>query len=321
MAQYFTPTFKQRMRVLAAMVTMLAAAAPFVLGLLAMQALGPHPTGLAPAAVALVAFALGGLAPWLMQNVMGLAGNAGLRRRLATHQDPAALSEAEFVGFSPGQDLRIWHGETDRDIGFLRIEGGTLIYRGDDYEWALPAELVDHLDLAAAEGSLPRIVIHWHVPREVSRTLSLESREAASLTGVRRATGELFGRLKDWYRRQPGAEGAGAEGAFAEGAPAGEGMALATAKPPFGLPPTDVSGGQIVDQPASGSCVTILSVGVIMLVLIWRISGACFASGQYYEGILWAGLISVLGALGIGYLLHYLQAWEAEHGRQAQRER
>jgi len=311
MAQYFTPTFKQRMRVLAATVTMLAAAAPFVLGLLAMQALGPHPTGLAPAAVALVAFALGGLAPWLMQNVMGLAGNAGLRRRLATHHGPDSLSQAEFVGFSPGQDLRIWHGETDRDIGFLRLEGGTLIYHGDDYEWALPAELVDHLDLAAAEGSLPRIVIHSHVPREVSRTFSLESREAASLSGVRRATTALFAQLRDWYRRQPGAEGA----------PAEEGTALATAKPPFGLPPTDVSGGQVVDQPASGSCVTILSVGVIMLVLIWRISGACFASGQYYEGILWAGLISVLGALGIGYLLHYLQAWEAEHGRQAQRER
>ncbi len=34
-----------------------------------------------------------------------------------------------------------------------------------------------------------------------------------------------------------------------------------------------------------------------------------------------AGLISVLGALSMGYLLHYLQAWEAEHGRQVQRER
>jgi len=302
MAQYFTPTFKQRVRVMAATVTMLAGAAPFVLGLLAIQALGSRPAGPAPVAVALAAFVLGGLLPWLTQNSLGLAGNAGLRRRLAQRLAGHPLKGAAFVGFSPGQDFRVWQGETDRDIGFLSFDEGALVYRGDEFEWALPHDLIDHLDMAPPEGGLQRVIIHWHVPREISRTFSLESREAGSIAGARRATVALFARLREWYRNSGET-------------PAGNSAAV------LGLPPTDVSGGQMVDQPASGSCATILAVGVIMLVLIWRIAGACFTSGQYYEGVLWAGLISVLGALGIGYLLHYLQAWEAEHGRQAQRER
>ena len=314
MAQYFTPAFKQRVRVVAATVTMLAGALPFVLGLLAIQSLGDQPRGVAPAAVAMAAFVLGGLLPWLTQNLMGLAGNAGLRRRLAEHLGDSPLPGAAFVGFAPGQDLRVWHGETDRDIGFLCLEQGVLVYRGDDYEWVLPHALIDHLDMTPAEGMPPRIVIHWHVPREVSRTFSLESREAGSITAARRATQVLFARLKEWHRTEE------ARAAGPPEQPEGASGTCASTRAP-GLPPTDLSGGQMVNQPASGSCVSILALGVIMLGLIWRISGACFASGQYYEGILWAGLISVLGALGIGYLLHYLQAWEAEHGRQAQRER
>jgi hypothetical protein len=310
MAEYFTPTFKQRVRVIAASVTMLVGATPFVLGLLAIQALGSQPTGPAPAAVAMAAFILGGLLPWVVQNLMGLAGNGGLRRRLARRLGDPDLGQAEFVGFAPGQDLRVWHGETDRDVGFLRLQDGMMLYRGDDYEWALPHDLIDHLDLTPGEGAPPRILVHWHVPREVGRTFSLESREATSLSSARRATEALYARLKEWYRA---AEARGPEGVEAPDAPLGA--------PAMGLPPTDVSGGQIVDQPAAGSCTSVLALGVIMLVLIWRVAGACFAGGQYYEGILWAGLISVLGALGIGYLLHYLQAWEAEHGRQAQRER
>lgn len=305
MTQYFTPAFKQRIRVMAAIVTMLAGAAPFVLGLLALQFLGDHPSGLVPAAVAMAAFVLGGVLPWLTQNVMGLAGNTGLRQRLAARLADGPLDDAIFVGFSPGQDLRVWHGETDRDIGFLRLEPEALVYRGDLFAWALPHEMIDHLDMTPPEGGVSRVIVHWHVPREVSRTFSVESREARSLTGARKATRELFARLKEWHR---------ADAARGPGRPG-------PADGPLGLPPIDVTGGQVVDQPASGSCTSILALGVIMLVLIWRIAGACFAGGQYYEGVLWAGLISVLGALGIGYLLHYLQAWEAAHGRQAQRER
>jgi len=318
MAQYFTPTFKQRLRVTGAAVTMLAGALPFVAGLLTMQHLGDDPSGPLPAMVALISFTLGGLLPWLSQNVMGLAGNSGLRRKL--HESLAAaypLDGSVFVGFSPGDDLRVWHGETDRDVGFLGLADGGLVYHGDDYTWSLPRDLITHIDLAPAEGGLQRIVVHWQAPREVARRLSLESREAGSISGVRRATRALHARLREWRKAQE-ARGAGRPGQPTEGA--SETSAPTTPLPALGLPPTDLTGGQIVDQPASGSCISILALGVIMLILIWRISGSFFGYGRYYEGVLWAGLISVLGALGMAYLLHYLQAWEAEHGRQARQQ-
>lgn len=297
MAQYFTPAFKQRLRVTAASTTMLTGALPFVAGLLAIQMLGDQPSGSLPALVAFGSFVVGGLLPWLTQNVMGLAGNGRLRQRLAqTLAERMDLRQACFVGFSPGAEFRVWHGETDRDVGFLRLDEHRLVYEGDEYRWSLPAEYIDHMEMSPPEIGLQRIIIHWHLPREAARTLSLESREAGSISRARKATHELYVRLKEWYRNPGPAQ---AEGELA-------------AMPVSGLPPTDLSGGQIVDQPASGSCVSILALGIIMLLLIWRISGALFSWGRYYEGVLWAGLISVLGALGIGYLLHYLQTWEAE---------
>lgn len=309
MPQFFTPSFKQRIRVAAAVVTMLTGAAPFVAGLLLMQVLGDKPHGVLPAAVAVVSFLLGGGLPWLAQNVMGLAGNAGLRRRLREHvlaQGGGDLSAAVFVGFSPGESLHIWQGETDRDIGFLTLGPQALTYYGDDFSWVLPAELVDHIDLTPVEAGLQRILIRWHVPREASRTFSLESREASSVSRARLATNALYRRLREWARR------AASDGPAEPGQEAGGSSSL----PSLGLPPTDMTGAQIIEDPPSGSCVSILALGSIIVIAIWRVSGAFFAYGQYYQAMLWAGLISVLGALAVGYLLHYLQAWEAQQRQQ-----
>lgn len=281
---------------------MVVGALPFVAALLAMQFLGEQPHGVVPAAIAVAGFTLGGLLPWLSQNLLGLAGNGSLRRRLAAHLD-VDLPEAHFVGFSPGERLHVWHGETDRDIGFLSVSAEALLYHGDDYSWSLPREAIDHIDLTPVEGGLQRIVIRWHVPRETGRALSLESREATSLVRARRATNELYSRLKKWEKQRGDA-------------PIGETPDTPAARTALGLPPTDMSGAQIIEEPPSGSCASILALGVIVVILIWRVSSGFFKANHYYEGILWAGLISVLGALTTGYLLHYLQAWEAQQGRQ-----
>lgn len=307
MPQFFTPQFKQRVRVTAATLTMIAGAAPFVGGLLVMQALGSEATGVVPATVATLSFLAGGALPWLVQNLMGLAGNAGLQRRLRDHlHDPAScdLTGATFVGFSPGERLHIWQGETDCDVGFLTLTDSALVYRGDDFSWMLPRELVDNIDLTPSEGGLRRVLIRWHVRREAGRSLSLESRDACSLTRARRASETLFQRLREW-RKAPAT------------APAVTDAQIAA----LGLPPTDMTGAQIVEEPPSGSCASMLALSTIVLIIIWRTSGALFEAGQYYHGILWAGLISVLGALSTGYLLHYLQAWEAAHGRQGTKTR
>lgn len=304
MPQFFTPRFKQSVRVAAAAATMVSGAAPFVGGLLALQWLGDDARGALPALLALASFCLGAALPWLAQNLMGLAGNGALRRRLSaflTQERHCDLSGACFVGFSPGEQLHIWQGETDRDIGFLTLAGGDLLYHGDDFSWHLPRDQIDHIDLTPVEAGLQRILIRWHVPREAGRSFSLESREARSISRARVATNGLYRRLKDWQRD--------------------EAASCVGEDPALGLPPTDMSGAQVIEEPPSGSCLSIAALGVIVVTAVWRVSQGFFACGQYYQGVLWAGLISVLGALSTGYLLHYLQAWEAARGHQRQKVR
>jgi len=296
MARLFTPRYKQRGRVVAAVVTMCAGAAPFVAGLLVLQLL-PEDRGWLPAAVAGLSFAAGGLLPWVSQNVMGLAGNWSLRRRLwqLLQAEGAApdLDDAIFVGFSPGERLHVWHGETSRDVGFLRLLAEGLVYEGDEFSWLLPRSFIDHIDLTPREAGMQRLLIRWHVPREGGRTFSLEAREARTIAQAREATVVLHRQLREWLKREAAAE------SFDVAA---------------GLPPTDMSGAQVVEEPAAGSCLTVLAAGAITLISIWRFAGALVSYGLIYQAILLAGLISVVGALATGYLLHYLQAWEAGRG-------
>jgi hypothetical protein len=297
MARLFTPRYKQRGRVVAAVVTMCAGAAPFVGGLLLLQLL-PEERGWLPAAVAGLSFAAGGLLPWVSQNVMGLAGNWSLRRQLGEllRADGATpdVAGASFVGFSPGERLHVWHGETSRDVGFLRVLPEGLVYEGDEFSWRLPRGFIDHVDLTPREAGMQRLLIRWHVPREEGRTFSLEAREARTIAQARQATVVLHRQLREWLRREPG----------------GEDFPAAT-----GLPPTDMSGAQVVEEPAAGSCLAVLAAGAITAISIWRFAGTLAQDGLIYQAILLAGLISVVGALATGYLLHYLQAWEAEHGK------
>jgi hypothetical protein len=51
------------------------------------------------------------------------------------------------------------------------------------------------------------------------------------------------------------------------------------------------------------------------MVTVWRVVGQMLSDGEYHYAVLWAGLISVLGALITGHLLHYLQSWEARRPR------
>lgn len=308
MARFFTTEFKRNVRVAAAVVTVFAGAAPFIGGLIVLQFLGDEPHGLVPALIALASFSLGGLLPWFAQNRMGLAGNGMLRRRLwhSLASEGHELGKTFFVGFAPGERLHVWQGETDRDVGFLTIAPEVLAFRGDEFSWTLPRKTVDHIDLTPVEGGLQRICIRWHIPREAGRAFSLESREASSISQARLATHVLYRQLREWLRREPqNTEQVQSEEDTTE-----------ITLPALGFPPTDMAGAQVIEEPASGSCLSIVALGVIVVTAIWRVSGAFFAMGHYYEGILWAGLISVLGALVTGYFLHYLQAWEAEHGLQ-----
>lgn len=334
MAQYFTAAFKHKIRIAAASVTMFTGAAPFVAGLLVLEALGDNPHGPLAGGVAAASFILGGFLPWLAQNYMGLAGNSTLRKRLRDRllaDETCDPSGADFVGFAPGERLRVWQGDTDRDVGFLLMNPDALVYYGDEFEWTLPRESIDHIDLAPTEPGMRRILIRWHAPREAGRTLSLESRDAPCLSRARTATLGLHHRLRAWWKHEPipPLAGANAEveprwqalrGDYQPPAPLAA-VRPEVVSPTLGMPPTDLTGGQAIEEPPSASCTVIMALGIIVTVSIWRVAGGFFTYGQYYHGILWAGLISVLGALGTGYVLHYLQAWEAEQGRKKQRVR
>ncbi len=307
MAEFFTASFKQRLRVSAAIITMMAGAAPFVAGLLVLQIFSEPLEGALPLLVTACCFLLGVLMPWMAQNVLGLVGNSHLReqlaRKLAAEGAPAG---GHFVGFAPGAELRVWQGETDRDVGFLFFEDKALVYWGDEYRWELPYEMLDYIDLTPPEAGIQRILVHWHVPREAGCTFSLASREARTMAGARRATQELFSQMRQWHRALSRTANASSQPSFV---------------PRFGLPPTDISGGQRIDKPPAGACLSILSIGIIMLTLIWRVTGDFLMYGRYYEAVLWAGIISVEGTLSVSYLLHYLQTWEAEHSQKARPKR
>ncbi len=298
-ARVYTKGFRRRNRLIAAMVTMAAGVAPFMLALAVLQFWSsppPYAVGLLTAAT----FVAAGLAAWYSRGTLALLGNYGLRQRLgklAAAELATGIEQAgaAFVGFSPGEEMRVWDGETDRDVGFLAVERNTLVYVGDEYKWSLPREQIDQVELAASSSGVRRIIVRWHAPREGPRAFSIVCRDANTLEGVGLVNLRLYAALRDWVWSD---------------APSARQNTLR-----WGYPPTDTSGGWAIDQPLSGSCATVLAMTVIVVLTIWGVSGSLLGMGDYYGAILWAGLLAVVGAVFTAYLLSYLHSWHAEKSR------
>lgn len=295
-ARVYTAGFRRKHRLIAMTVTMAAGVAPFMVTLAVMQYwMAPPPYALAFLTAA--TYVVAGLAPWYSRGTLALLGNWQLRATLSRRAmaeldgEPQSLG-AVFVGFSPGDKLRLWDGDTDRDVGLLAVRNDCLIYLGDEYRWSLPRAQIDQVELAAADVGLRRIVIRWHRPREAQQAFSLVCREANTLHGVTLVTRRLYEVLRDWVWSQ---------------LPFREGVSV-----DWGYPPTDISGGLAADQPISGGCISVAAILLVVVLTIWRVSGSLLADGDYHAAILWAGLIAVTGAIFTGYLLHYLHFWEAQ---------
>lgn len=316
-AQVYTRGFKRRVRLTAAVITMAAGIAPFVVALALLQSWSSPP----PYAMALLTaatFVAAGLAPWYSHGTLALLGNYGLRTRIARLAEeylvpdgsptppPASIEGkdapagrlhalgATFVGFSPGDKLRVWDGETDRDVGFLCIRNSALVYIGDEFRWSLPLERIDQIELAPAVTGIRRIIIRWHAPRGGPRAFSVVSREANTLDGMAIVTRRLYEALRDWLWSDQEDEGSSRSHVH------------------WGYPPTDTAGGWALDQPVSGCLLTVTGMAVIVVLTVWRVSWTLIQSGDYYAAILWAGLIAVVGAVFTGYLLSYLHSWDAQ---------
>lgn len=291
----FTSRFKRRNRIIGGLTLTIAGTSPFVIGLVLISYLGPRLPQPVAAGIILLAFLLAGLLPWRALDRLALLGNRLLRQQLSEKLLKAAdgissIGEAELVGFSPGEELRSWEGETDHDVGFLSRDAGALIYRGDAYSWTLRREAIDTIEALPAGGGLQRIVVKWHAPREPGRAFTLGSRKAQTLRSANRATVELLHNLQQWKNATGDAAG----------------LSL-----PLGLPPTDTSGSYLVEKAPAGSCATLLAVTAIITLSIWHVTQRFISAGHYYHGILWAGLIAVGGAMFTVHFLGYLQSYEA----------
>ena len=291
----FTAQFRQHNRRIAGLALLATGAGPFLTGLALITyvfASAPAPAG---ALVTLLCFALAGLLPWLALGHVAVLGNNRLRQRLAarlaaTGADPEALTQGEFVGFSPGEQLRSWDGDTDRDVGLLALEPEALVYRGDEYTWVLRRQAIDALEPLPITNRLLRILVRWHAPRDPGRALTLASRQGRTLREANRTTAQLLHDLQQWKSAAHSDVGQ---------------------PPALGLPPNDTSGSYLLDQPAAGSCSSLLAVTVIVALTMWHLAQRFISAGFYYHGVLWAGLVAVSAAVFTMHFLSYLQTYEA----------
>jgi len=287
----FNRVLRRRYSLLLILATFVSAVAPFAIGLAVLERLWPEGGGLGPPLTVVAALLLAGMAPWYTQNRLGLAGNRTLRTRVwqcvreRAEGAPRGVQPV-FVGFAPGERVLTWDGDTDQDIGFLAAWGDTLVYFGDRHSWHMPRERIDGIEPFQPAAGLRRIAIRWHAPRESQRAFTLVCREANDIRGAERATNELLNQLYTWAASPP---------------------VSGVAPPVLGLPPTDVSGGVPLDTTVRGSCAAFAAVALITVIAAWQVAMPLTEAGRYYQALLWAGGILVLGTMSVNLVLRLLQ--------------
>jgi len=199
----FSAAVRRRYSLLLTVATFGSALGPFVVALLLFEVLWPEGQDEMSGLLVVCTLLLAVLGPFVIQNRLGLSGNTRLRARLwARVQGRLADSpdgiEPVFVGYSPGDDVMLYHGDTDQDIGFLAAWGDTLVYFGDAFSWHLPRERIDDIEVIEVAPGMERITVRWHAPREPGRAFTFVSREARNMRQARRATAALFGQLLAW---------------------------------------------------------------------------------------------------------------------------
>lgn len=291
----FGAEVRRRSNRLLSVASFLAATGPFALGLALVYALYPDSSGAIPTAIAIAALVLSPLVTWQVHNRLALLGNRGLRQALSEKLRSRGENlpegvEPVFVGFSPGDEQRLWDGDTDRDIGFLAAWGDALVYLGDDFDWYLPRDRIDIIEPMQPVAGTSRIRIRWHAPRERNRSFTIVSREAADLREARDATRDLLQQLYAWVARPPQTD---------------------QTPPRLGMPPTDVDGGSPVDTAPGGSCAVMLAVVAATTVGAWQVGSPLIAAEKYAHAILAAGCVFAVGFAAVNAIMRLLQ-WAEE---------
>ncbi len=109
----------------------------------------------------------------------------------------------QFVGWSPGNKLGQWEGDTDRDLGFLIFGPEWLTYLGDDFRFSLRREWVWQIDQSISSGPplLARRVVVGHVwPDGYQHFCNFESRGDHTAWGLKAANEKLAELLRAWHQ-------------------------------------------------------------------------------------------------------------------------
>jgi len=213
-----------------------------------------------------------------------LFGNGWLRRRLAakiatTDEGQTHLAEAVFVGFSPAEPLLAWQGDTDWDVGFLRVAGEMLVYWGDRCRWSLPRSAVRNVN-PGPESELPRVLIFWRADVGEHGVVSLTPRDVASTRQLPGQRDRLFARLQLWLADEE-----------AQGGPF------------WGFPPTGAEGGRPVGRVTAWGCLAGLALLTIAITTWLLVSWPKYLAGQHYVAMLEALALGLPTLVVIGELM------------------
>lgn len=110
------------------------------------------------------------------------------------------LTDAPFVGISPGWGMREYEGDSAWDVGFITFEFGRMRYLGDRTDFELPPNQVIGAGLASDAGSLfPRLDVIWQsAPDADRRVLGVYMRDAGSPREISRQARDLLSRIESW---------------------------------------------------------------------------------------------------------------------------
>jgi len=251
-------------------------------------------------------YALGGVfylgAIFVFTDRAGRRAQAKLEPALTKRLSPqlgALQSTAVFVGFSPGDTIRIYEGCYHWDLGFLATTADRLWFVGEQTKFALRRDQIRHMGLApgAPRWSTTRVIqLDWVVEgREGSCLLSCASEH--SFHQDARACEQLVHSMRQWWR------------AAAEDNPEPEDVlkadSQASAAPPRA---SEVTGKPLSSTRGIGQFILGL---VLVLVPVFGIAGAVKLNELDLATVAYAVLLPVAG-----HIFAAIPSWRGRpHGR------
>lgn len=214
-------------------------------------------------------------------NQVPICGYGKLKTALASHLEAEGfdLSEATFIGLSPGSEPKIYEGCSNWDIGFLFLQKNALYYVGEQTRFAIPAAQITRVAATIDTASLPAqgaLFIAWQSLNPSVRSLQFQMLSAKSVRGTVESARSLQAKVENWIDRQ--------QTTPPESDPLVDSL-LAALRPP------SIQG--VTGQPLSPFS---LSTSLLFLIILWVVAtGVAFIAGSYLQAKEFIYLMPVVG--------------------------